>query len=209
MQDYMKEVEEKYNIKVSYSIEDTPMGTAGPLKLAEEALRKDNHEGLFFVFNSDVTCDFPLQKLIDFHKAHGKEGTIMLTQVQDPSKYGVVLHDDKGLIQDFIEKPQKWVGDKINAGLYIFNTSIIDRIEMKPTSIERVIFPKMASEQELYALTLEGFWMDIGQPKDYLLGQRLFLNYLATHPQEQDHPDRTLQKSSSRFQGNVLVHESA
>lgn len=54
------------------------------------------------------------------------------------------------------------MGDKINAGLYVFNTSVIDRIEMKPTSIERVVFPKMAAEQDLYALTLEGFWMDIG-----------------------------------------------
>ncbi len=105
MQDYMKDVESTYGVKVSYSIEHTPMGTAGPLKLAEEALRKDNEEGLFFVFNSDVTCDFPLHKMLEFHKAHGKEGTIMLTQVSDPSKYGVVLHDQDGLIADFIEKP--------------------------------------------------------------------------------------------------------
>lgn len=88
------------------------------------------------------------------------------------------------------------MGDKINAGLYIFNTSIIDRIDMKPTSIERVIFPKMAAEKDLYALTLEGFWMDIGQPKDYLLGQRLYLDYLATHKEEQDTPDRQLQTGS-------------
>jgi len=48
------------------------------LKLAEEILTKDNPENLFFVFNSDVICDFPLQKMIDFHKKHGKEGTIMV-----------------------------------------------------------------------------------------------------------------------------------
>ena len=51
---------------------------AGPLKLAEEVLTKDNESGLFFVFNSDIICEFPLQKLIEFHKAHGKEGTIMV-----------------------------------------------------------------------------------------------------------------------------------
>lgn len=91
----MKEVQQKYSIKVTYSIEHEPMGTAGPLKLAEQIIRKDNEEGLFFVLNSDITCDFPLKELIAFHKNHGKEGTILLTRVKEPSKYGVVLHDEK------------------------------------------------------------------------------------------------------------------
>lgn len=64
-----------------------------------------------------------------------------MTKVTDPSKYGVVLYDEQGKIRDFIEKPQEWVGDRINAGLYIFNTSIVERIPLKPTSIEREIFP--------------------------------------------------------------------
>jgi len=54
---------------------------------------KDNTEGLLFVFNSDVICNYPLDKLIEFHKSHGKEGTIMVTEVEDPSKYGVVVAD--------------------------------------------------------------------------------------------------------------------
>lgn len=105
---------------------------------------------MFFVFNSDVTCDYPLEKMIEFHKGHGKEGTIMVTKVQDPSKYGVVLANDEGQIQRFVEKPQIYVSNKINAGLYLFNTSIIDRIPLKPTSIEREIFPVMAEEGQLY-----------------------------------------------------------
>lgn len=55
------------------------MGTAGPIRIAKDLLLKDNKEGLFFVFNSDVICDFPLKKFIEFHKSHGKEGSIMLT----------------------------------------------------------------------------------------------------------------------------------
>ena len=50
------------------------------------------------------------------------------------------------------------------------NVSVIDRIELKPTSIEREIFPAMAADNELYVYTLDGYWMDIGQPKDYLIG---------------------------------------
>ena len=62
------------------------------------------------------------------------------------------------------------MGNKINAGLYIFNPSVLDRIPLKPTSIEKEVFPKMASSQNLYAFVLPGFWMDVGQPKDFLKG---------------------------------------
>jgi len=51
----------------------------GPLQLAKEHLIKDNSEGLFFVLNSDVICDFPFKEMLEFHKKHGKEGTILLT----------------------------------------------------------------------------------------------------------------------------------
>ena len=94
----------------------------------------------------------------------------MVTQVKDPSKYGVVVADQNQKIERFVEKPQEYISDKINAGLYLFNTSIIDRIENRPTSIEREIFPKMAADKDLFVFTLDGYWMDIGQPKDYLHG---------------------------------------
>ena len=79
---------------------------------------------------------------------------------------------------EFVEKPVEFVGDRINAGLYIFSNKFLNRIEAKPTSIEREKFPKMASDQELYAFPLKGFWADIGKPKDFLLGVELFLNDL-------------------------------
>jgi mannose-1-phosphate guanylyltransferase len=64
----------------------------------------------------------------------------------------------------------RYVGNKINSGLYLFNASILDRIKPIPTSIEKEIFPKMADDSNLYAMTLQGFWMDVGQPPDYLKG---------------------------------------
>lgn len=57
------------------------------------------------------------------------------------------------------------------AGMYIFNPSILNRIQLKPTSIEKEVFPFMAKEKQLYAFELSGFWMDIGQPKDFLTGR--------------------------------------
>lgn len=61
--------------------------------------------------------------------------------------------------------------------MYIFNPSILNRIELKPTSIEKEIFPSMAQDGELYAMELPGFWMDVGQPKDFLTGIYILLIY--------------------------------
>jgi len=77
--------------------------------------------------------------MIAFHKAHGGEGTICVTKVEEPSKYGVVLYEDTGRIRSFIEKPQEFVSNKINAGMYIFSPKMLDRIELKPTSIEKEV----------------------------------------------------------------------
>lgn len=103
-----------------------------------------------------------------------------MTKVDEPSKYGVIVNKPgTDQIQKFVEKPQVFVSNKINAGLYIFNPSILSRIELRPTSIEKEIFPHMASDGQLFALELQGFWMDVGQPKDYLLGTGLYLAHLA------------------------------
>ena len=129
------------------SLESEPLGTAGPIRLAESILRENNESGLFFVFNSDVICEYPLDQLIAFHRNHGKQGTIVVTNVENPSRYGVIVAQEDGQIERFVEKPQTFVSNKINAGLYLFNLDIIGRIENRPTSIEREIFPAMASEQ--------------------------------------------------------------
>lgn len=65
---------------------------------------------------------------------------------------------------------QTFVGDKINAGIYVLNPSVIERIELRPTSIEKETFPLIVRDKGLYAFILDGYWMDVGQPKDYLRG---------------------------------------
>ena len=165
MKKFMHYCEEKYKIKIKLSLEKFPLGTAGPIRLAKEIILKNNESGLFFVFNSDIICKFPLQNLINFHKHHQREGTICVTRVKNPSRYGVILTEEDGLIKDFIEKPKEFITDKINAGIYLFNISIIDRIPLnEKTSIERKIFPVMAQEKQIYAFELEGFWKDLGKP---------------------------------------------
>ena len=127
------------------------------------------------MFNSDVICEYPLDQLIAFHRNHGRQGTIVVTQVENPTRYGVVVSKENGQIERFVEKPQVFISNKINAGLYLFNLDIIDRIENRPTSIEREIFPTMAAEEQLYQLELPGYWMDIGQPPDFIKGQNMYI----------------------------------
>uniref|UniRef100_A0A3P8YSZ8 mannose-1-phosphate guanylyltransferase n=1 Tax=Esox lucius TaxID=8010 RepID=A0A3P8YSZ8_ESOLU len=216
----MRVQEERLGIKISLSHEKEPLGTAGPLALARELLT-DNDEP-FFVLNSDVICDFPFEDMLKFHKHHGREGTISLravrlqparsptsavcsqvTKVEEPSKYGVVVYEaENGRIHRFVEKPQVFVSNKINAGMYIFSPSMLKRIQLRPTSIEKEIFPLMAEENHLYAMELQGFWMDIGQPKDFLTGMCMYLQSVR-----QTAPDRLT--TGTGFLGNVLVDPTA
>eukprot|EP01083_Nonionella_stella_P056918 149642_1 len=174
MEPFIQHCKKQYNVKIVFSVEETPLGTAGPLALAKEYITSEN----FFVLNSDVICSFPLEGLLKFHKDHGREGTIMVTQVKDPSRYGVILAGDDGKIESFVEKPKEFVGDKINAGIYCFRRDILTRIKPVPTSIEREVFPVMAKDGNLYRYVLQGYWADIGQPKDYLSGMCMHLETL-------------------------------
>ena len=168
-------------------------------------LRKDDTP--FFVLNSDVICDYPFKELARFHKAHGDEGTIVVTKVEEPSKYGVVVHkpNHPSRIDRFVEKPVEFVGNRINAGMYILNTSVLDRIELRPTSIEQETFPAIVRDGLLHSFDLEGFWMDVGQPKDFLTGTCLYLSSLTKKQ------SKLLTPPSEAYVhgGNVLIDPSA
>lgn len=121
--------------------------------------------------------------------------------MNEPSKYGVIVCPPNGTqILRFVEKPVEFVGDRINAGIYIFNQNILKRIPLQPTSIEQEIFPQMSKDGELQAFDLKGFWMDVGQPKDYLTGVGLYLQSLE---------DKNVLPKGDHIHGNVLIDASA
>lgn len=200
MMDFLSAKEKQLGIKITVSKEEEPLGTAGPLKLAEPHL---NDGEPFFVLNSDVSCAYPFEEMIAFQKQRNCDGVLLATPVEDPSKFGVILYDDKGKIESFVEKPQQFISRFINAGIYYFTPEIFNRIELRPTSIETEVFPAMADEGMLYVMELKGFWADVGQPKDYLVGQRLRLADAAEHSPE------LLTTATDGFVGNVIVHPSA
>jgi len=108
---------------------DTDSRAAGPLALARDLLAEGGEP--FFVLNSDVICEFPFAALARFHRQHGGEGSIVVTRVEEPAKYGVVVSEpDSGRICRFGEKPRVFVSNKITAGLYIFSPGILQRIQV-------------------------------------------------------------------------------
>jgi mannose-1-phosphate guanylyltransferase len=209
----MKPLEEKYKIKLTFSIEEEPLGTAGPLGLCRELL-SENQDEPFFMLNSDVACEFPLKDMLSFHKSHGEQGTILITPVEDPSKYGLVVSDkETGLIQQFLEKPpagqSSYPSDKINAGIYILQPKILSLIPLpnpKPhnISIERQIFPELVIQKSLFSFVLPGYWMDVGQPKDFLKGTVLHLKSLRNHASS-----CTELATGPNIKGNVFIDPSA
>jgi mannose-1-phosphate guanylyltransferase len=123
--------------------------------------------------------------------------------VEEPSKYGVVVMEEAaGRVERFVDKPATFVGDKINAGIYLLNPSVLDRIQLKPTSFEKEIFPRIVTDEKLYAMVLPGFWMDIGQPRDYITGLQLYLGSVRKN-------SAASLATGEHIIGNVLVHETA
>lgn len=208
MKEEMDAWAKELGVNFIFSHETEPLGTAGPLALARDELMKDDKP--FFVLNSDVTCCFPLRELLAFHNAHGGEGTILATKVEDPSKYGVIVYDEKdGKIQRFVEKPKQFVGNKINAGIYVLSKSVLARIPLAKTSIETQVFPAIAKDEKLYCMELPGFWMDIGQPHDYIAGLSKKLDSLAASAPSTLFSAEAASKAGFVVIGNVLIDPTA
>ena len=155
-------------IPLHYAVEPEPLDTAGAIRFAAEDAGIDE---AFLVLNGDVLTDLAVDELIGFHRASGAEATVSLTPVDDPSRYGVVPIDADGRVTGFVEKPPAGAApcNWINAGTYVFEPSVIDRIEPgRRVSVEREVFPAMADEGVLYGLRSEAYWVDTGTPETYL-----------------------------------------
>ena len=155
-------------LPVHYAVEPEPLDTAGAIGFAARELGISE---TFVALNGDVVNDLDVSALLDLHRKSGGEGTIHLTPVEDPSRYGVVPIDASNKVEAFIEKPAREDAPSnwINGGTYIFEPAVLDRIpEGEPCSIERTVFPQMVADSCLYALEAEGYWVDAGTPATYL-----------------------------------------
>ena len=157
----------QFGVRLFYKIENSPLGTAGAVKNAEEYLDEP-----FFVLNGDVFTDFDLTAMSDFHHQQGAEVTIALTPVEDPTLYGIVETEATGRIKRFVEKPSWDEGttNMINAGIYILEPDILKHIPKDTRFMfEHDVFPTLLrSGVPIFAYSNPAYWIDIGTPENYL-----------------------------------------
>lgn len=158
-------------VRMRYAVEPEPLGTAGAIRFAAAELGLDRADEPFLVVNGDVITDLDIAELVDLHRSAGAEGTIALSPVDDPSRYGVVPIDRDGRVEAFIEKPPAETAPShwINAGTYVLEPSILARIPAgRAVSVERETFPAVVAEGRLFALESDAYWIDAGTPETYL-----------------------------------------
>jgi len=163
-------------IDMQYSVETSPAGTAGSVKLAEDYLRDDT----FIVISGDALTDFDLSEVIAFHRQRKAMVTIALKRVENPLEFGVVVIGEDGRIERFLEKPT-WgqvFSDTVNTGIYVLDPAVFEHIPPnEPFDFSQDLFPKLFDMgAPLYGYVAEGYWQDIGSLGQYLVANRDLLD---------------------------------
>lgn len=154
-------------VHIHYFEEPAPLGTAGAVKHAEGVL-----EDRFLVLNGDVLCEFDLAQEVEQHIGTGARATLALTPVEDPAQYGLVLANEHGEVEAFLEKDQQGgelpAKPRINAGCYVLERDVMDLVPAgQNKSFEHDVFPKLVGDG-LYAFDADGYWLDVGTPERYM-----------------------------------------
>lgn len=156
-------------VKIKYLEETYPLGTAGGLRYARELLSLEKDES-FLVISGDCVCDFDLQAVFAHHEKSGADATIVTTECDSPLEYGIVISDAGGMICGFNEKPP-WSqvnGTRVNTGIYIIKSHVIDMIPQGAYDFSADLFPKMLADgMKLAEYAAGGYWCDIGNIESY------------------------------------------
>ncbi len=163
-----------WGVQIRYLREESPLDTAGAMKLAEPYFTGES----LLVFNADILTDLDLQQLIDCHRTAQAQATLALTRVSNPTAFGLVelTSSESGVPQvvAFREKPTPEQAaalgiDTINAGTYVLEPEIFaEYAHGEPLSFERTVFPGLLTQNKtMAALIWEGYWQDLGTPQKY------------------------------------------
>ncbi len=157
-------------IKLRFSYEQSPLGTAGCVKKAAEGFDEP-----FLVISGDALCDFDLTAAMRYHTKHSADVTVITKRTEDPREFGLVNSVD-GRITGFTEKPSfiGCTGNCANTGVYVLSPSVTELIPNEEFSdFACDIFPKMLEKGlPMYAYEEKGYWCDIGDLKAYKRCQR-------------------------------------
>jgi mannose-1-phosphate guanylyltransferase len=193
----------KLGVRIAYSIEDFPMGTAGAVKNAERFL-----DDSFIVFNGDIFTDIDLSAMMRLHRENKAIASLALTPVEDPTIYGVVETDSQGRVKRFIEKPtwDKVTTNMINAGIYVLDPDILSHITSNAFSMfERDVFPPLLERgQAIYGYPFQDYWIDMGTPDKYLkLQHDLLRRYVGDRGIKFE--DESFIHSSAQIEGPAII----
>lgn len=167
LEDALAGEEERAGLRIRYVVEPQPLGTAGAIRFAAEALG-DDLEDRFLALNGDVLTDLALSELLRAHEERRAAATIGLHPVEDSSAFGLVHSGEGGEVLQFLEKTGERRPGEVNAGMYVLERSVLDLIPPGGSvSIEREVFPRLVGEG-LHGVLLDGYWVDIGTPERYL-----------------------------------------
>ena len=153
-------------MSIGYSVEESPLGTAGSVRLAARQL-----DETFLVISGDALCDVDLGELIAFHKERGAAVTIGLKSVDNPLEFGIVVTDEEGRIERFLEKPS-WgqvFSDTINTGIYVLEPEVLKHVPTdRPYDFSKELFPYLLEMgRPLYGYVMDGYWQDVWDLDQY------------------------------------------
>jgi len=155
-----------FGLKLDYSVEDVPLGTAGSVGRLGDRLNRT-----FVIISGDALTDFDLRPAIEFHQQRGAMATLVLTRVADPLEYGVVIVDEEGTVERFLEKPSpgEVFSDTVNTGIYILEPEVLQRVPAgRQFDFSKDLYPTLLAEgQLLCGYVAEGYWTDIGTLEQY------------------------------------------
>ncbi len=158
---------EKWGVEISYSFEDRPLGTAGPLKLIKET------EENFLVLNSDDLTDLNYFEFFNYHIRHKNTITISRFVKKVKIDFGVIEADENSVLKDYIEKPEYTY--TVSMGIYAFNRKALDFIpENTYFDFPQLIKSLINNDIAVNCFDHKGFWLDIGRPEDYETATILF-----------------------------------
>jgi len=165
----------EWGVKMEYSTEYLPMGTAGSVKNSAHLL-----DDTFLVISGDCLTDIDLSKVVDFHRLNKAMATITLIRVDNPLEFGIVVTDSDGHIERFLEKPN-WgqvFSDTINTGIYVLEPEVLDYIPQgQAFDFSKDLFPFLLKEgYPLYGYVADGYWCDIGNFEQYMSAHKDILD---------------------------------
>ena len=155
-------------------IETERLESGGAIRNAVRAAGIDSR---FVVVNGDIVVDLDLRAALRLHESAGAELTLALTEVEDPSPFGVAVLDDTGVITGFVEKPPPGTAPSrlVNAGVWIFERDLVDEIPPGAVRVEETLFPSLvARRRRVLGYRFDGLWVDVGVPARYLALNHMF-----------------------------------